>query len=450
MNDPTAVGRPRTATASGAAGWLVVVLPALPVLLLRTIPDLAAPTLRALALEAGLYGYVAFATSLLLGARFPVVERLLGGLDRMYAFHRRLGLVVVGTLVAHAGLMVAAAATAGTGAAAVLTPDPGLRTFPGVVALVTMIVVLCLTLVARLRHEVFLRVHRVLGVVFVLGALHALRVGALRGGSPWLRGYLLVVTVVGIVAWVYRSGLGRSLVPRRFYEVAAVRRLHPTIRELALRPLDDPIRFSPGQLVFVGLDDPAVGRELHPFSITSAPGDDELRLVVKAAGDFTTGLEDVTPGSLCRVEGPYGSFWRDGSDAARQIWIAGGIGITPFLSMARSLPADAGAIDLYYCTDDADAAVLLDELYAIADRHPTVRVIPMPADRLGFLSATDIRAASGDLTHTHIFLCGPPAMITALRTQLEALGVPRDRIHYEDFRLRGRAAASRRGRTAAT
>jgi len=106
-----------------------------------------------------------------------------------------------------------------------------------------------------------------------------------------------------VVAWGYRSGLGRTLVPRRYYEVADVRGLHPTVTELTLEPLEEPLSFAPGQLVFVGLDDPAAGRELHPFSITSAPGELRLRLVVKAAGDFTAGLDGVTPGSLCRPTG---------------------------------------------------------------------------------------------------------------------------------------------------
>ena len=438
-------------TVTPLAAWLAVLLPALPVLLLRVIPDIgvmttsAATALRSAAVHAGMFGYVAFATSLALGARVPVIERLFAGLDRMYRFHRRLGGAVAGLLVAHIGLMMAAVAAEQERIGALLVPDPGLRVFPGVVGFGALVVVLALTMVTHLRHETFLRVHRVLGVVFALAALHALRVPAFQTQSPWLNGYLLAVTAAGLAGWGYRSGLGRTLVPRRFYEVTQVRPLHPTITELTLTPLDEPLEFSPGQLVFVGLDDPAVGRELHPFSITSEPGERTLRLVIKAAGDFTTGLRAATPGSLCKVEGPYGSFWREGAGSARQVWIAGGIGVTPFLSMARSLPDDVGAIDLYYCTEDAEAAVLIDEFYAVADRHPTVRIIPVPADTMGFLSADDVRAASGDLSRTSIFLCGPAQMIDALTVQFAALGVPDERIHYEDFRLRGRAAAPTTG-----
>jgi predicted ferric reductase len=332
--------------------------------------------------------------------------------------------------------MAASVALAGEAVTTLLRPDPGWRVFAGVLAFVTLAVVLILTVWGRLRHEPFLRVHRVLGLVFLIAALHAARVPAFATQSVALNGYLGLVTLVGLTAWVYRSGLGRTLVRRHFYEVTQVRPLHPQVTELTLTPLDRPLQFSPGQIVFIGLDDPAVTRELHPFSITSAPTENELRLVIKAVGDFTSALRNASPGSVARVEGAYGGFWRGGAAYRRQIWIAGGIGVTPFLSIARSIDPDGYAIDFYYATEDHEAAVFLDELYAIADRHPTLRVIPIPADTMGFLSAEDVQAASGDLTRTDIFMCGPPPMMAALSEQFRAQGVPRERIHFEDFRLR--------------
>jgi predicted ferric reductase len=359
-------------------------------------------------------------------------------LDRMYRFHRRLAGAVAAFLVAHVLLMLAAVASSGDAVTTLLRPDPGWRVFAGVVAFVGFVVVIVITVWVRLRHETFLRVHRVLGMVFAIGALHALRVPAFAGQSPWLNGYLAVVAFVGLASWFYRSGLGRTLVRRYFYEVADIRLVRRDVTEVTLTPLEEPLEFTPGQLVFIGIDDDAVTREQHPFSITSAPGDRELRLVVKAIGDFTTGLRDVVPGSMVRIEGPYGGFWRAGAGEQRQVWIAGGIGVTPFLSIARSLDTDELEIDFYYCTEDADTAVFLDEFYAIADRHPRLRVIPVRADALGFLTAADVRAASGDLSNTEIFMCGPPGMIDALTKQFAELGVTH--LHFEDFRLRPRAA----------
>jgi predicted ferric reductase len=423
--------------------WFAVGLPLLPVLLFRMIPDTAAmtsagSTLRLLAIHAGLLGYVSFAVSLVLGARFAVVERMFVSLDRMYRFHRRWAGAVAAFLVAHVLLMGASVIISGETVVTLLRPDPGWRVFAGVLAFVGFCVVIVITVGVRLRHETFLRVHRLFGAVFAIGALHALRVPAFAGQSPWLSGYLAAVTLFGVAAWIYRSGLGRTLVRRYFYEVADIRLVRQDVTEVTLVPLEDPLEFTPGQLVFIGIDDDAVTREQHPFSITSAPSERELRLVVKAIGDFTSALRNVVPGSMVRVEGPYGGFWHAGAGERRQVWIAGGIGVTPFLSIARSLATDSLEIDFYYCTEDADTAVFLDEFYAIADRHPRLRVIPVRADSMGFLTAADVQAASGDLSNTEIFICGPPAMIDALTAQFAQLGITD--LHFEDFRLRPRAA----------
>jgi predicted ferric reductase len=423
--------------------WFVICLPLLPVLLLRMIPDVAAmtstaATLRLLAVHAGLLGFVSFAVSLVLGARFSVVERLFVSLDRMYRFHRRVAAAVAAFLVAHVLLMLAAVSSSGETVTTLLQPDPGWRVFAGVIGFVAFGTAIVITVVVRLRHETFLRVHRLFGVVFAIGAVHALRVPAFIGQSLWFNGYLAAVTAAGLGAWIYRSGLGRTLIRRAYYEVSDIRLVRNDVTEVTLVPLEDPLAFAPGQLVFVGIDDDAVTREQHPFSIASAPSDRELRLVVKAIGDFTSGLRDVVPGSMVRVEGPYGGFWRAGAGEQHQVWIAGGIGVTPFLSIARSLDTDDLDIDFFYCTEDADAAVFLDEFYAIADHHPRLRVIPIRADAMGFLSATDVKAVSGDLSNTEIFICGPPAMIDALTGQFAELGVTN--LHFEDFRLRPRAA----------
>jgi ferredoxin-NADP reductase len=109
------------------------------------------------------------------------------------------------------------------------------------------------------------------------------------------------------------------------------------------------------------------------------------------------------------------------------------VGVTPFLSMARSLDGKPYDIDFYYCTERADDAFFLDELFALADRSPRFRVIPIRRDSLGFITAEDIRAASGDPVKQDIFICGPPVMIASLRQQFAARGVPASQIHYEDF-----------------
>ena len=158
-----------------------------------------------------------------------------------------------------------------------------------------------------------------------------------------------------------------------------------------------------------------------------------MRLLVKALGDYTAGLMDLPAGGSAELEGPYGNFSHLAVANPRQVWIAGGIGITPFLSMARSLDGSGHEIDLYYCTEGADQAYFLHELFQLADRNPRVRVIPIRKVHLGRLGADDIEAASRDLPEKDILICGPPVMVRNLTGQLRDRGVPRARIHFEDF-----------------
>jgi len=439
----------------GPAWFAVLGPPLVPVLLWLRSDAVAvafatpAGALRSAALLAGLCGFSAFATNLVLSARVPAIERLFGGLDRMYRWHRRLAAAVATLLIAHVVLVLGSqAATPGASTGALLLPDAGWRVFAGVLAFAGFAAILGVTLLGRLRHEPFLRVHRVFGLVFAVGALHALRVQGVGSQIRFLDGYLAALTVAAIAGWVYRSGLGRTLVRRNFYRVAALRPRGTSIAELELEPADAPLVFEAGQHVFIGINHPAVGRELHPFSITSAPGEPMLRLAVKAVGDYTRALPGVEPGAWVRVEGPYGGFWHRGDREGRQVWIAGGIGITPFLSMVRSLPVATApgdeegirshAIDLYYLTDRVAAAVFLDELLDLAAQRPGLRIIPHADEEHGFLTADGIVKTSGELDGAAVYLCGPKPMTDALTGQLMGLGVPRNRIHFEEFRLGGR------------
>lgn len=420
-------------------GWMTLaVLCLAPVVLWVLARPLAvrfatpASTLKSLANIAALVGTAAFAVALVLGSRLRVVERLFLGLDRMYRAHRLLGLIAMGLVVLHVLLlMLSRALVSGASAWTLLTPGAGWRIFVGVVALAGLLAGLALALFARMRHEAFVRVHRSLGVLFLLAGVHVFVVPGTKASSRPLTVYLALLTALALVAFARRSLLGRLLIRRHRYRVEGVNRLAPDAVEIVLASEAGRLPFQPGQFVFVRFAE--LGGEAHPFSITSAPDEAALRLVVKALGDHTRLLMDLPPGGSADLEGPYGAFSHLAPAGSPQVWIAGGIGVTPFLSMARSLDGNGHEIDLYYCTEAADQSYFLTELFEVADRNPRVRVIPIRKADLGHLSADDIQAASRNLPDKDILMCGPPVMIRNLTGQFRARGVPRARIHYEDF-----------------
>ncbi len=137
-------------------------------------------------------------------------------------------------------------------------------------------------------------------------------------------------------------------------------------------------------------------------------------------------------GAGATLEGPYGTFSYRHWANANQIWVAGGIGIAPFLGMARSLDAaNRYRVDLWYGFADEDDS-LLAETIELGSRTRGLRVMPVCEATDGLINADLIDSRSG-LAGKEILLCGPRDMMEALGTQFIDRGVPAARIHYEDF-----------------
>jgi predicted ferric reductase len=399
-------------------------------------------TLTSIAVLLAYAGISAFALNLVLGARLRAVEVLFGGLERMYRAHRVNGELAFALLLGHVLLILASRATISTETALdLLGPGAGWTVFAGVLAFTGMTVAIVVTLFVRVNHELFVYVQRSFGVVFLGATYHVFTSSGPRSDSRALNLYLAGLATLGIAAFVYRSMLGSLLVHRRRYRLVAVDRLDEHVTEFELEPLGKPLAFAPGQFVFVCFHSPTLDRrfgpllrnQFHPFSITSAPGERTLRITVKAVGDYTRAMRLLEPGAEAVVEGPYGSFGAE-TDNERQVWIAGGIGVTPFLSMARSLNGASGpAVDFYYCVEHAPEAHFLDELHSIARERDGFRVVLVPRETDGLLTGERLAAENEELASTDVLVCGPPAMIDSLRPQLSARGAARERFHAEEF-----------------
>lgn len=355
----------------------------------------AASTLHSLANIAALIGTSGFAVNLLLAARLRVVERLFGGLQRLYRAHRFVGYGALTLLLSHALLLAfGKAVESGRGSAIELfLPSAGWSVFTGVIALFGMSMAMVLTLLVRLKHETFVYVQRSFGLVFLIASFHVFRVEGTKAYSHGLTIYMGGLSALAIAAFIYRSILARYLVRTWSYRVTEVNRLDHTVAEIVMLPdSEQPMSFESGQFVFVSVIHRSVGREPHPFTIASSPTDPHVRFVVKVLGDYTADLVKLELPASARLEGPYGRFSYRLVTNPNQIWIAGGIGVTPFLSMARSLDAkDQLRIDLYYCTEGSNQAHFLDELFEISDHHPNFRVVPIRKVSLGHLTVEDSR-----------------------------------------------------------
>jgi predicted ferric reductase len=428
-------------------------------------------TLTSVGVLFGLAGVSGFAMNLILGGRLRFVERLLGGLERMYKAHRVNGRIAFLLILTHGILIFSSRASVSLDAAVdLLTPGSGWTVFIGPVALLLMTISIVLTLYVRMGHEVFVYVQRSFGFIFLIASFHVFTTQGAKASSRALTVYMAVLALAGIAAWTYRSLFGNLLVRRHPYRVVLAIRRDESVTDIVMTPEEKPLRYTPGQFVFVNFRSLALSRQFqplevtteaqsavfsiragevsnqfHPFSITSSPNDDELRITVKGVGDYTRALRQLEAGALAIVEGPYGEFSHRNLPDRNQIWIAGGIGVTPFLSMARSLEEDEElSADIYYAVETDDEALFLDELETIAARREGLRVIPVIREKVGFLTADKISELSGGLQGRDIMICGPPAMLETLRAQLISKGVSDERIHSEEFGFARRPATKAR------
>lgn len=376
------------------------------------------------------------AAALLLATRARWLESRFGGMDKVYRSHRDLGLIATLLLIGH---VVAAPWNLPTGGGV----PSGLIAFVGFMVLVLLTIGPRLPVLDRIfgiSYRSWRRTHRFIGLFFLISLAHMLLVGSLVHDSAPLFGLLLAGYGVGILSYLYTLLLARFVRPTYRYLVSAVNRLSGSTVEVVLRPRKRRrLTFTAGQFVFVTFRRRGL-REPHPFTVSSAPGDDELRLTIKAAGDFTNRLQHrLDPGRKATVEGSYGMLnYRMGR--RKQIWVAGGIGVTPFLSWIRDLPADGSGrfeVDFFYTVRHPEDALFWDEIQSVASGHRGLRVHLHISRRDGSLTVDRVAEASrGGLRGKEIYMCGPVPMVRSFQRRFRRAGVPASAIHFEEFSFR--------------
>jgi predicted ferric reductase len=376
--------------------------------------------------------------SLALATLLPFIERAFGGLDRVAVWHRRVAVTGFLLLVPHVAFITS-------------SPDPYETTFGhalGDLALAGLLVLVLWALAPRLRaarwpgpiralartsHEKWLDAHRLTGVFVAVALVHAAIVAPTLRASTVLRVAFIVVGAIGVGAYVYRELLARWFVPVHDYTVAAVRRLDERIVEVALDAVRAPLAFTPGQFIVLAFGGRGAWQR-HPFSVSSAPSDRRLELTIKASGDYTRGIVDaLRPGVPAKVAGPFGGFdYRRGG--REQIWIAGGIGVTPFMSWLRSLDDTFDRdIEFFYSVREPGEAVYRDEIEAAVKRHPSIRAHFVSTDTDPKLTAQGVLLSVPAGTRPWIYMSGPPPMMKALAHGLWQRGVPPGHVRWEEF-----------------
>lgn len=281
-------------------------------------------------------------------------------------------------------------------------------------------------------YERWRALHRTTGLFVAAGFVHGVLDGSPFDDSPLLRWSFVAIGGIGLAFYVYRELLARFFLSLHDYQVAGVRRIDAGLVEITLAPIGRHVEFTPGQFAMVYIES-RDGWHRHPFTIASAPHEGVVRVTVKALGDYTSRLREILePGMPAVIGGPHGRFSHSkGTD--RQVWIAGGVGVAPFLSWLRSLdPRFSRRVDFFYAVDgDAPFAA---EIHEIASRHPSLNAYVIDTGVAGRLSAERVLETAGAApAELSVFMCGPQGMLRSLGAQLRVAGVAPRNIHREYF-----------------
>ena len=386
--------------------------------------------------------------ALVLISTLPWVEVWFDGIDRAAIWHRRLAITGLVLLAPHVllssnpvgsqlGVPLAVVGAVGLVALALwailprwqsVVPRPlraavvAARDAPGVAAFRRIFG----------GYDRWRALHRTTGLFVAAGFGHGVLDGTPFDDAAVLWWSYLAIGGIGLGFYVYRELLARFFLSLHDYQVDAVNEIEPGLVEVALRPIGRGVVFVPGQFAMVYLE-AKDGWHRHPFTIASAPQEGTLRFTIKALGDYTARLNElIEPGMPAVIGGPHGRFdHRRGT--GQQVWIAGGVGVAPFLSWLRALDGPLPyRVDFFYTAVGTPA--FADEIRTIADRHENLHAHIIDTSLEGRLTPERVLAeAGGQPGGLSVFMCGPAAMLTSFETQMRRAGVASRHIHREYF-----------------
>jgi predicted ferric reductase len=402
-------------------------------------------TLTAIGRWLALHAALIMILQLLLVARLPWLDRRIG-FDRLTTWHRWTGFTLFWAVLLHPAFILI-----GYGQADHAPVTKEISNLIGMTPTLLGFLAVGIIVVAagfsvrmarrRLPYEAWHAVHVLLYVAVAFALIHqayegtTFRTNILTTGYWWL---LWTAAIVALLAGRFAMPLWRNA--RHGFRVAAVVPESDNVVSVYVtgRRLDR-LPARAGQFMIWRF--PGYGKwwQANPFSLSAAPDGRSLRLTAKAVGRTSAGLRRIPVGTRVFAEGPYGAFTGLHRTRPATLLIAGGVGITPVRALLEEL---TGPITVLYRVQSPKDAVLLAEVQQLARmKGAQVHVL---TGRTGVghppnvpFDPRNLLALVPDVVQRDVFVCGPPAMTSAVLRSLRTLRVPRAQVHAERFSLAG-------------
>jgi len=398
----------------------------------------------------GIISYIYFVNVLIMSARVKLLDSIYGH-DRVMLFHGQIAVaaLILGILHRYFKLKV--------------FTDVNEQMQYGKASLFIFLVIMSLTLLfmvpnilqkipifSKLRnfvakklkidYSIFKFFHNLMIVAVIFLLIHVFLASSTQ--ENWLRMIFIPAwAAVGILLWLWHKIIKPLILKSKGAAITDVRPLNNNVVEIEFTG-NAIARYKPGQFVFIRFPGSRAGRDEHPYTLSSAPYEDNCVITAKELGNFSSKLKYLDIGNAVVVDGPYGIFTVDRSSKP-VVFIAGGIGITPFYSILKAQEKkNDRSITLFWGVQTMDDLVYHDQLRMIAAKNE-IEYIPVVADNnnnseyeTGFISKELLnRKLSQKASEYQWYFCGPPAMRKFVFKSLSELGVKRKNIFYESFSL---------------
>lgn len=406
-------------------------------------------------LYSGVIGISIMSIAMILATRQRWQEPFLGGLDKSYRLHKWLGISGLVIAIVHWGWakgfkyavwfgFLERPARRGRAPGGdelnmfeqLFRSLHGPAEFVGEWALYAVVILILLALIKLFPYRIFAKTHYLIAIVYLVLVFHST---ILMEKTYWLQPIGLIVGLLMLAGTVSAIMVLSNMVGRN-------NKVEGTIESLnhfqSMQVLETVVKLNgnwkghkAGQFAFVTHDSK---EGAHPYTICSAWDEKDKRItfITKALGDYTKHLpEALKIGQHVLIEGPYGQFTFN-DNYKRQIWVGGGIGITPFIARMKQLALQQGdqIVDLIHTTNELeqDAAEKLN-----ADVMASgVNLYLMIDNKDGLLTGERLRKMVPDWHSASIWFCGPASFGRELKKDLIANGLQAKNFHQELFEMR--------------
>jgi len=386
-----------------------------------------------------LIGTYLILVSLVMIARVPWIERSVG-FDKLVTYHRKLGPLALILITLH--IMLITLGYAMTDSVGVVAEFISLIQsyswmVPALIAFLLMVLLGISSINSirrKLRYEIWWNIHLVSYFAVSLAFMHQVLTGSLflfnDVAKMWWVG-LYVYTAFTLIMWRLLLPIFRSLKHQLFVDHVVDEGANVATIYIRGKNLDR-INAHGGSFFEWRFLTRGLWSEAHPYSLSSSPTKNMMRITVKSLGDHSAALAHLKPGVRIIAEGPYGVFKADRAFGKRIALIGGGVGITPLRAILQEFESDA-QIDLIYRVFAAEELVLKSEIDALVKgRNIRVHYLVGPPSEFP-MASTDLLKLIPHLAECDVFLCGPPGLARIVRHSVESIGVPSSKFHHEAF-----------------